>query len=194
MKILREFRRFILIKSVQGRHADIRSHVFDHIAKLALGFHVSPQTIVDAVDGTSDDQTLALRLLETTLRAEDLLRQQREEDRTKAAQRSANLLAATTQWKGDRAHIDMPYLLSSLTRRHDLLLFIADQFTVSVSMALLLDLAKTARVRADLTGFVDAEGLHLRWETGGLDLRSQSDPKANMIVVCLPPMPAVAAA
>src|ERR1700690_3417565 len=57
MKILREFRRFLLIKSVEGRHADIRSHVFDNITKLALGFHVSAQTIVDAVEGTSDDQT-----------------------------------------------------------------------------------------------------------------------------------------
>lgn len=194
MKILREFRRFLLIKSAEGKHADIRPYVFDNIARLALGFHVPPQTIVDSVDRTSDDRTLALRLLETTLRAEDLLRQQRVEERARAAQRSADLLAATIQWKGDRAHLDIPSLLSSLTRRNDLLLFISDQFTVSVSMAVLLDLAKRACVRDDLTGFVDAEGLHLRWETGGLDLRSQSDPKASAIVVCLPPMPAVAAA
>ena len=75
-----------------------------------------------------------------------------------------------------------------------MLLFISDHFTVGVSMALLLDLAKTARMRPDLTGFVDAEGLHLRWETGGLDLRSQSDPKAVAIAVHLPPLPGVAAA
>lgn len=195
MKILREFRRFMLIKCAEGHHAEIRSYVFDNVAKLALGFHVPPQAIVEAVEGISDDRTLATRLIETTIRAEALLRQQREENRSRAAQQSADVLAAATQWKGSRAHLDMMSLLSSaLTRRNDMLLFTCDQFTLAISMAPLLDLAKIARVRADLTGFIDADGLHLRWKTGGLHLYAQADARAAKIMVHLPPAPADVAA
>jgi len=65
---------------------------------------------------------------------------------------------------------------------------------VSVPMALLLDLSRIARVRADLAGYVDRHGLHLRWRSGGLNLRSQENPKAEKIMVHMPPrVPAVAA-
>ena len=191
MKTLREFRRFILIKSAEGHHSEIRAYVFDNLNKLSLGFEVPPQVIVEAVESISDDQILAARLLETSIRAEAALRKTRQENRAHAAQQSADVLAAATQWKGDRAHVDMLSLLSSvLTRRNDMLLFIGDQFTVGIPMAPLLDLVKIARIRADLTGFVDADGLHLRWRTGGLHLRSQSEPKAAKIMVHLPPTPA----
>jgi hypothetical protein len=191
MKILREFRRFILIKSAEGHHSEIRAYVFDNLNKLSLGFEVPPQVIVDAVEAIGDDRALATRLLETTIRAEDFLRKTRQERRARAAQQSANVLAAVTQWKGGRAHLDMMSLLSSaLTRRNDFLIFVGDQFTVSIPMAPLLDLAKISRVRADLSGFVDAHGLHLRWRTGGLHLRSQTAPRAAGIMVHLPSAPA----
>ena len=61
-------------------------------------------------------------------------------------------------------------------------------------MAPLLDLSKIARARTDLTGFVDKHGIHLRWKTGGLNLRPQDDAKAERIFVHLPArVPAVAA-
>jgi hypothetical protein len=187
MKILREFRRFILIKSAEGNHYEIRAYVSDNLNKLSLAFHVPPQTIVEAVESISDDQILATRLLETSIRAEAVLRKTRQESRARAAQQSADVLACATEWKGNRAHLDITSLMSSvLTRRNDFLLFIGDQFTVGIPMASLLDLAKIARVRADLTGFVEADGLHLRWKTGGLHLRSQIDPKAAKIMVHLP--------
>jgi hypothetical protein len=191
MKMLREFRRFVLIKCAEGNHAEIRPYVFDNLSRLALAFRVPPQTIVEAVDSVSDDRSLATRFVETTIRAEALLRKQREQDRARAAQQSADVLACATEWKGNRAHLDITSLMSSvLTRRNDMLLFIGDQFTVGISMAPLLDLAKIARVRSDLSGFVDATGLHLRWKTGGLHLRSQIDPKAAKIMVHLPSAPA----
>jgi hypothetical protein len=89
----------------------------------------------------------------------------------------------------------MPSLLSSaLTRRQDILVFAGEDFTVGIPMAPLLDLSKIARVRADLAGFVDRHGLHLRWKTGALNLRSQVNEKASRIFVHLPTrVPAVAA-
>jgi len=36
-----------------------------------------------------------------------------------------------------------------------------------------------------MTGFVDAQGLHVRWPAGGLNLRSQPDPSAERVVLSL---------
>ena len=56
----------------------------------------------------------------------------------------------------------MPSLFASaLSRRDDMLVFTGEAFTVAVYQAPLLDLAKIARVRADLSGWVDRDGLHL---------------------------------
>jgi hypothetical protein len=195
MKTLREFRRFVLIKCAEGNHAEIRPYVFDNLSRLALAFQVPPQAIVEAVEKITDDRSLATRFVETTIRAEALLRKTREENRSRAAQQSADVLAAATQWEGNRAHLDMTSLLSSaLTRRNDMLVFVGEQFTVGIWMAPLLDLARIARVRSDLTGFVDADGIHLRWKCGGLHLCPQGDARTAKIFVHLPPTTDVVAA
>ena len=144
-----------------------------------------------------EDGALGAALLEMTMKAEALHREGRLGVRLFHAQMSAEALAGTVRWQGETAHVDMISLLSSvLTRRQDALVFTSDDFTVTVSQAALLDLAKLARVRADLTGFVDAEGLHLRWSTGALNLRSQqvTPRKTVRIVVSLPARVAAAAA
>jgi hypothetical protein len=195
MKILREFRRFILIKSVEGNEADLRWYVYENLNSLALGFGVPAEVIIQGVDSTKDDRALATRFLEIIAHAELFQKQNRDERRARAAQASAEVLAASTIWKGQQAHLDMMSLMSSaLTRRNDMLVFTCDQFTVGVSKAPLLDLSRIARVRADLTGFVDAGGLHLRWRTGGLHLYPHTDPRAAKVIVHLPPMPVTVAA
>jgi len=195
MKILREFRRFILIKSVEGHEADIRWYVFENLNRLALGFGVPAEAIIQGVDSTTDDRALATRFLEIIAHAELFQKQTRDERRARTAQASAEVLAASTVWKGQQAHLDMTSLVSAaLTRRNDMLVFACDHFTVGVSMAPLLDLSRIARVRADLTGWVHADGLHLRWRTGGLHLYPHTDPKAARVIVQLPPMPATVAA
>jgi hypothetical protein len=83
---------------------------------------------------------------------------------------------------------------SALRRRDGLLVFKSEgAFTVGVYMAPLLGLAKVQRVRADLTGFVDRDGLHLRWRSGGLNLYPQDDSRAAKVVLNLSPRTAVAA-
>jgi hypothetical protein len=113
------------------------------------------------------------------------------------AQAAADQLSRSIEWRGDSAHLDLPALLSSaLTRRQDFLTFVSDDFTVSIGMATLLDLSRIARVRADLSGFVDAQGLHMRWRTGELNLVSQAGPprrKVIRVTVHLPARASVAA-
>lgn len=195
MRALRDLRKFILMKCAEGNPSEVRAYVVQNIDTIAYSFKVSAARIMDAVESTTDDRALAERLLETIMRAEMILRKARKERRAKMAQQSADILAASVRWSGDRAIIDLPSLLASaLTRRQDMLVFTGEDFTVGIPMALLLDLSRIARVRADISGVVDREGLKLRWKSGGLNLRSQDNPKAEKIIVHLPPrVPAVAA-
>lgn len=197
MKALRDLRKFILLKSAEGNQAEVHAYVIQNIDSLAKAFCVPATTIMDCVQGVHDHNALACKLLETIMRAEYVLRKTRRDNRARSAQTSADVLAKTVRWEGERAILDMPSLLSSaLTRRDDLFVFLGEDFSVAISQAPLLDLAKLQRVRADLTGFVDREGLHLRWKTGGLNLLPQRETslKADRILFCLPPMRATVAA
>lgn len=197
MKALRDLRKFILFKSAEGAQAEVRAYVIQNIDSLAKAFCVPATTIMDAVEGVHDDNALACKMLETIMRAEHIQRKTRRDRRARSAQTSADVLAKTVRWEGERAIIDMPSLLSSaLTRRDDLFVFLGEDFSVAISQAPLLDLAKLQRARVDLTGFVDREGLHLRWKTGGLNLLPQRETslKADRIIFCLPPMRAIVAA
>src|ERR1019366_189688 len=187
MKVLRDLRRFILCKSAEGHHAEVRAYVVENLDLLAHAFHVPVETIMSAVEGERDDSALCAKLLETLRRSEAILRVDRRERRMRAAQASAEALASAVVWRGEQAHIDMLSLFASaLTRRDDLLVFACDEFTVAVYQAPLLDLAKIARVRDDLSGWVDRDGLHLRWGRAGvLNLRSQQDADARKVILRL---------
>ena len=196
MDALRVLRQFVLIKSAEGRSNEIRGYVTGQLSRFSKAFHVEPEVLRNALASVSDDEALARKLLETIARAEHILRQERKMKRAREAQATASTLAKAAQWKGERAMLDMPsLLLCALTRRNDLLVFIsADHFTVSVYMGPLLDLARIARARVSMTGWVDNHGLHIRWATGGLNLRSQDDAKGDRIVLFLPPMSSIIAA
>jgi|CZKU01.1.fsa_nt_gi hypothetical protein len=189
MKTLRDLRRFILAKSAEGNHAEVRAYLVDNLDAVARAFHVSAETIISAVESERDDAALVCKLLETLRRTEALVRKCQRENRRRSAQASADALSTVVQWKGERAHVDLPSLFASaLTRRDDLLVFTCEAFTVAVHMAPLLDLARIHRVRDDLSGWVDAQGLHLRWgRGGGLNLRPQEDPDAVRVILHLPP-------
>jgi len=188
MKALRDLRRFILAKCNSEEQHEIREYVSENLYELARDFCVTTGTIVTALENVQDDAALAVRLLETIRRAEALQRDQRKVNRAKAAQASADALASMAKWDGEKEkiNVDMISLLSScLTKRNDLLVFTTDSFTVAVYMSPLFDLAKLRK--KDVTAFVDADGLHVRWRTGGLNLRSQVDAEADRIVMSLPP-------
>jgi|CXWL01.1.fsa_nt_gi hypothetical protein len=185
MKALTALRRFILAKCNSEEQHEVRLYVQENICDLARDFCVTTGTIVTALDNVQDDAALAVRLLETIRKAEALQRDTRKTARATAAQASADALASMVKWHGEEAHVDMVSLLSSaLTKRNDLLVFTTDSFTIAVYMSPLFDLAKLRR--KNLTAFVDANGLHVRWPKGGLNLRSQVDRHADRIVMSLP--------
>jgi hypothetical protein len=195
MKELRDLRRFVLAKSAEGSHAEVRSHIVENVHSLARAFRVSVDTLTNAVESEKDDGVLCSKLLETLRRSEAVLRDAHRSSRLHTAQASANVLASAVTWKDDKAYIDIPSVFAStLTRRDDLLVFTCEAFTVAVYQAPLLDLAKIARVRKDVSGWVDRDGLHLRWgHAGAINLRPQQDPEAAKVVVTLPKAAAIAA-
>lgn len=193
MKALRELRRFILIKSTEGNQAEIRHYIVENIEALARSFHVPTRVIIDAVQGVKDDGALATKFLETIVRAEAILRQNRKDRREEAAHSSAAAIGSVAQWDGEKATVDILSLLASaLTRRNDLMVFVCDGFEIGVNQAILFDLARLKR--RDLTAFVDPKGLHVKWSSGGLNLYPQSNSKAERVVVPLPAAPMVIAA
>lgn len=185
MKALRDLRKFIIAKSNADEQHEVREYVKENLHELARAFCVSTGTIIAALDNVPDDASLSVRMLETIRKAEAVQRNVKKTARATAAQASADALASMVSWKGEEAHLDMVSLLSScLTKRNDLLVFTTDSFTISFYMSPLFDLAKLKK--RDLTAFVDAKGLHIRWKTGGLNLCPQVDAHADRIVMSLP--------
>ena len=163
---------------------EIRLYVRENVTELATAFGVTPEPILARVDGTTDDAALAALLLKNIRNAEASKRADKRDTRARAAQAAADAVAASVTWDGDSASVNIQALLaSSLTKRGDLLVFTCDDSTAAIPQASLLDVARLRR--RDLSGFVDAQGLHIRWPTGGLNLRSQPDPHAERVDVSL---------
>lgn len=193
MKALQHLRRFILAKSNSEEQHEIREYVRENLEELARAFCVTTGTIETALDNVPDDSSLACKMLETIRRSEALQRDGRKQARATAAQASADALASMARWDGEKVRVDLLSLLSSaLTKRNDLLVFTCDDFTIGVYQAALFDLAKLKK--RDVTAFVDAQGVHIRWKTGGLNLRPQVDPHADRIVMSMPARVAAVAA
>jgi hypothetical protein len=173
-------RRFIAVNTETP--GEIRPYIRENVAVLASAFGITAETILVRVDGVTDDVALPALLLKNIRNAEVAKRAVKSGARARAAQAGAGAIAGAVTWDGDRASLDIQAVLSqSLTKRGDLLVFACEDFTVEVPQARLLDLARLRR--RDLSGFVDARGLHIRWPTGGLNLRSQPDPHAERIVL-----------
>ncbi len=193
MKALSNLRKFIIAKSNAEEQAEIRLYVHENLHELARDFCVTTSTIVASLENVPDDAALAVRLLETIRRAEAMQRDLRKNNRAKAAQASADAMASMAKWQDGKAYVDLASLLSSaLTQRNHLMVFTADDFTVGVYQSPLFDLAKLKK--KNLTAFVDAQGLHIRWPSGGLNLRPQTDNDVDRIVMSLPVRGAAVAA
>ncbi len=186
MNALTALRKFIVVNRDPENVAEIRSYIEEHVVELAEEVGVSSETIINALATVSDDSVLATKMLDAVKKAEANQRVNKKEGRAKTAQAAADRVASRAVFDGDRVQLDLPALLSSaLTKRQDLLVFTTPDFSVAVFQAPLLDLAKV-KLRG-VTGFVDAEGLHVRWRSGrgGLNLRSKTDAHAGRIVVSL---------
>jgi hypothetical protein len=184
MNALTALRKVIVANRDPENVAEIRAYIEEHVVDLAHDFGVSTETITKTLEAVTDDSVLATRMLAAVKKAEAGQRDVKKEGRARASQGAADALASRATWDGDRVQLDLPALLSSvLTKRQDLIEFRSDDFTVSVFQATLFDLARLRR--RDLTGFVDSKGLHIRWKTGGMNLRPKTDPQAGRIVLSL---------
>jgi len=184
MKALTALRRFILIHANTETQHEIRLYIQENLHDLARDFCVTTDTITAALDNVPDDGALAVRMLETIRKSEATQRDAKKVGRVTAAQASADALASMASPEGEGFRVDLLSLLSAvLTKRQDLLIFTCDEFTVAVYQAPLFDLAKLKR--RDLVAFVDATGMHVRWRTGGLNLRPKVDPNADRIVMSM---------
>ena len=184
-KTLRDLRRFVLANDTDDERHEIRAYVLEHATDIAEAIGVSTASIHAGLEKVADDRELARRLLAQIKQVERDGRDLRGQQRLLAAQASADVLGAAAHWCGDSAVIDIVSFLFMLTKRDHQLVFQSASFTVAVSMASLLDVARLERM--DLTAFVDVHGLHIRWGggTGGLNLRHRVDQVAAKIVVHL---------
>ena len=184
MKALNDLRRFINTKNNDFEREEIRAYLLDNAADLALAFGISLHAFQEAIVKVDDDVELSIRVLDGIRRAAQPERSQKYESRVKSAQQSAEILGAVAFWREHGAEVDVTSLLScALTRRNDMLIFVADNFAVGIRMAPLFDLRRLDRL--DLTGWVDAKGLHVRWSSGGLNFAPAMDPHAQRIIVPL---------
>ncbi len=162
----------------------LRPYVRENVAELAAAFGVAPEALLTALDAQADDAALAALLRKRIQQTLAGARASKKEARALAAQAAADAISASVTWDGDRASLDIETLLATaLTKRGDLIVFACDAATVEIPQAKLLDIAKLKL--GGLSGFVDAEGLHVRWSRGGLNLRSHPDPSAERIVLSL---------
>lgn len=191
-RTLRDLKRFTIAKNSDEERSEVRAYVKENAAELGEVFGVEAEEIVKGTEAVEDDATFVRRLLKEVARVERADREGRVEDRSGTAQASADVLGSAAVWVGDTVIVDVVSLLAAvLTRRQDMLIFVADSFAVGIPMARLFDLRRLGRV--DLTGWVDAKGLHVRWSTGGLNFRPAMDPRATRITVPIPGMAHVAA-
>jgi hypothetical protein len=184
MSPLRELRMFVSAKASEYAHDEIRSYVAEHAEDLAAAFGVTEERLLGAVAGI-ENEILAEKILGQIKHTQRKAREARAQAKADAAQSSVGKVNA--QWDGDHATLNMPALLAILTKRGALLAFRSeDGFEVAVPMDPLLGLAKLRK--AYLTGYVDSNGLHVRWSggTGGLNLRPSFDRDAPRVIIALP--------
>jgi hypothetical protein len=185
MRTLQNLARFIRAKDTDEERHEIREYVTTYAADLAEAFGMPEDTFTAGIVTETDDARLARRLLFGVKTAQKERRDHRAAARIATAQASADVLGSVAVWEGDRASIDvMSVLASCLTCRSGVLIFTCDAFTVSIPMSCLFDLVRLDRF--DLTGYVDAKGLHVRWGSGGLNFCSRLDANAERILVHLP--------
>jgi len=184
MRALQDLARFIRVKRDEGAPQEVREYVHEHAADIAEALGFTADALRAGTAGVDDDARLARRLLAEVDRARKEGRDAKASQRTRKAQETADAVGSAARWREDCAEIDLPRILASgLTRREDVLVFACGGFTVAVGMAPMF--ALRGLKRRDLSAFVDAAGLHVRWKTGGLNLRSRPEPRATSVVVNL---------
>lgn len=184
MTPLDHLRRYI--ESDHDDPSDVRKYALEHRVEFAGAFGVDVDKYVKEIDGVGDEPELARRLLLTAKNRQAKVRAERAAERSVESQLAADALTASSHWKGGHAILDLPAVVRLSTRGHDLLVFRGEGVEIAVYARPLIEISK---IKRGLTGWVDADGLHVRWATGGLNLTHRGLDAVHVatITINLPP-------
>jgi hypothetical protein len=174
-----------MVKALEPGSTNLGAFVEDHAEDLSKLFGA------ELICGWTSQSDEAIAR-EVAPRLRSMARVQREERRARARARSENaarVLGQTARWLGDQAFLDSDLLDDLVADRQCR----AVRFKVAGSFDVVLlrdSVAKVSRIRRlGKTAWVDASGLHLRWNgtRGGCNLRAQENEfgEASVILVSI---------
>lgn len=178
----------------EGNAEAIRAAALERAGETARALGMAEDTFRQWVEDLPGDE-VGSRLLLDIAEAYSRTRATRRSLRLARAQASADVLGQAARWEGDRCLVDVVSLLASaLTRPADVLVFECTPWPspVALGMDVLFEIARLER--ADFWAWVDPQGLHIRWATGGLNLHPSSRPNRDTVTVHLPAQPAARSA
>jgi hypothetical protein len=183
---LSHLKAFIAAKVDEYAPHEIREYVEANAPLLAPAFGVDVPAIHAELARIPGDDDLARELLEEIDRIGRVRREERVQARATSAQETADRVGASARGHRGIWHLDIRTLLAgALTSRQDHLVFVlASNVEIYIPMDRLFSLARLQR--RHLSAFVDEQGLHVRWPTGGLNLLAQPRARGNKFIVPLP--------
>ena len=183
-----------LLRIVQPGARNLGRYLAEHGESLAprLGVEVEELRAIAALS----DQAAALRVKALLDRRADAMAQIHEATVQEVVTEAVQRLAATAVWSGPAASIDVGLLLGALLADpiREYICLKSSTFEVPLLRSKLVAAAKVLLHHYDLAGWVDSEGLHLRWRggRGGLNLHPQTvrpGEARHVLVVNIPPPP-----
>ena len=203
MKPLSALKRFVNAKENEATLealAEVRAYAVENAPELAEAFRTTVPEYLAALEAVGDDAKLARQLLASIKARQGKDSEKRARDVGEAAQEAADKIGHAARWVGDRATLDLAKLLEgALSGKNDFLEFASPNldpperiplapkgWTVSVPQAPLLRFKALGKRVKGATAYVDKNGLHVRWKTGGLNLRAGHGAKGWAVAVNLP--------
>lgn len=157
---------------------ELRAYMTENAAEVAGVLEIEVSVVTGALERIVGDTALARAVQKQITAVRDGNRGAKVAARLLAAQSSADALSTVSSVppNGERIDLDVPSLFAScLTGPKDLLVFMTDVLRVTIPMGLLLQVGKLDL--PGLTGWVDGEGLHLRYGgRGGYNFRGLGKP------------------
>jgi hypothetical protein len=201
--VLRNLKKFIRVHRNEGEAGEVRAYLLTHADAIAEAFAVETPVLLEAVAKVADDDQLCRFALGSIATAQEKGSTGKRDARVSDAQASADVIGSVARvYPWGAVEIDLLSLLASVLtgRPSDLLVFRSEAFeSFAVPMSRLSALDRLGRM--DLSATVDASGLHVRWTTGGLNLKSVLPSDASLredgittITVTLPSLPIQAVA
>ena len=149
----------------EGAH-NLGAFLFAHADDLAPALGSTPEDLRASVD--MPDEVVAPRVRARLGRRREMDRERQALEDSELAMRAATMLGRTVRWTEHGAVLDTDLLLGDVLadRGKKYIAFKGEGFTTAVERDTLARTASLRRVFIDVAGYVDAEGLHVRWRGG----------------------------